>query len=94
MSDTSAVQLLPDLDGYCQGVVGIKQDERGHSVVTFQCQGCGATDDACPWVTTRMLFCVVHDKERGRDRLCPACRTTSLLGQGLSAQRVAEIVRR
>lgn len=93
-ADTGKVQLLPTLPGYCQGVVDISEDEQGRKTVTFQCAECGALDPASPWTTTRLLFCVIHDRERGRDRLCPDCRTASLLGQGLSTQQVNEIVRR
>lgn len=85
--------LLPAVPGYIQGVVGVRTNERGHSVITFQCQECGTCEDAAPWVTTRMLFCPVHDPLRGRDRLCPSCRTASLLAQGVTTARAAEIVR-
>lgn len=88
----TAPRLLPALPGMVQGIVGEETDERGRKVYVLQCQGCGECERPWPLVTMTFKFCPIHDKDRGRDRLCPSCRAESLTGQGYSEREAHSII--
>lgn len=85
-------ELLPTLPGKVQGIVSARFNEKGRKVYTLQCQECGETEEPEMLILMDFHFCPRHDKERGHDRLCPPCRTTSLVSQGYDLRQAHRII--